>query len=464
MTDLTPPPIPDGFVRRWCETLSEGSESPPGAFLPSALAVLSATLGPRLVMRWTVTHEERMNLWVLNTGRSALARKTSGLSGLYRAISWIREGGDDLARVLRVNRLSDAGLVQSLDVVSADTARRREEEARATPKGHEPRDVDDVVRDVPLAWAAVFNEIAPIWRADGPGWVADAQRTLLEVYDGTLSSTTKATNVPSQECFVTAIGNIPPRVLREQTTLDMLASGFVGRWLVVPTPPPECSVSFPTPNGADPLDRLHGDVERLAELARKGVRHEVNGLWSDRAKYLRDAWYRKYQERIEAAGGDDPIAVAEAELWGRQQATHIKLATLVAASRQFEHITDLSGLRVDQDDVEWAAGVVDNSIAYVTEALRESGADSGTTVGKVEGRVLRFLERKGAVDEASARTITDVSSGTKGGDASRETVLRAIDTLIQTGMVAYSEDGPSGRPRRRVWLMDGGEVLPAGGA
>src|SRR5690606_13706988 len=101
---------------------------------------------------------------------------------------------------------------------------RQAEEESITPKGHEPRQVNEVVRPVPVSWVAVFNEVSPIWMEDGPGWAMDAQRSLLAIYDGQLSSNTRATRVPAQECFVTAVGNIPPGVLRDQTTLGMLSS------------------------------------------------------------------------------------------------------------------------------------------------------------------------------------------------------------------------------------------------
>lgn len=445
---LTPPKIPDGFLSRWCETLAESSESPPGAFLPTGLALLSAIVGPRLVMRWGVAHEERMNLWVLNVGMSALARKTSGLAGLRSAVGWAREDGGDLIRTLSVARISDAGLVASLDVVGEETAAAQRDEDGITPKGAEPHQVNEVVRPVPLSWLAMFNEVSPVWMEDGPGWAMDAQRVLLQIYDGQLSSTTRATKVPAQECFVTAIGNIPPGVLREQTTLGMLSSGFVGRWLVVPTPAPTEVVSFPMPNGDDPLRRLRGDVSGLMRLACGGERHVVNGLWSAKAKSFRHEWYRYHRDRFADLSPDDAIGVAGAELFGRLQATALKVATLLAVGRQSVGMDALGALRVEVGDVEWACEVIDSSIAYVTETLREGGAEAASVGGKTEGRILRYLEREGARSQGTARTLTDVADKAKGGRVSRADVVRAVDALLQSGNVVVADSGN----RRLVWL------------
>lgn len=450
MVELAPPPIPPGFLTRWCTSLAMYSESPPGAFLPTGLALLSASVGPRLVMRWGVAHEERMNLWVLNVGMSALARKTSGLAGLRRAVGWMREEAGDLVRMLSVSRISDAGLVASLDVVGEETARAQATHEAETPKA-DWQSVPEVVRAVPLSWLALFNEVAPVWLEDGPGWAMDAQRALLSIYDGHLSSTTRATKVPAQECFVTAIGNIPPGVLREQTTLGMLASGFVGRWLVVPTPPPTRIVSFPTPNGIDPLKALREDVSALTRLARLDDKHYVNGLWTDEAKESRHAWYTRYRERFAALDPDDALSVGEAELFGRLQATALKVATLLAVGRQVGEAGSLDQVRVELEDVQWSSKVIDDSIAYVTAAMRDAGAEASSTVGKAEGRVLRYLEREGAVTQDRALTLTDVSHATKGGPVSRADVIRTVETLMATGLVAVEERGRG----RRVWLVSG---------
>lgn len=445
---LAPPPIPEGFPARWCEVLSEGSESPAGAFLPTALACLSSSCGPRLVMRWGVAHEERMNLWILNVGMSALARKTSGLSGLKTAVKWCRAGGDDLVRVMNVARISDAGLVANLDVVTEDTKKARTEAGNLTPIEQETKEVEEVHREVPLSWITVFNEVSPIWMEDGPGWAMDAQRALLAIYDGQLSSTTRATSVPAQDCFVTAIGNIPPGVLREQTTLGMLASGFVGRWLVIPTPAPTEVVSFPMPNGSDPLKRLRGEIDHLMDLARSLTRVVVNDLWTPDARELRHEWYTGHRHGFEDLSPDDPIAVASAELFGRLQATAVKVATLVAVGRQADRIRDLSALRVTSDDVHWASSVIDASIAYVTDTLRESGAEASSAGGKVEGRVLRYLEKRGAVNAGSAATFSQVADANKGGRVSRGDVVRAIDGLYESGHLVIAERGRT----RVVWL------------
>lgn len=447
---LEPPPIPEGFLTRWCETLAESSESPPGAFLPTGLALLSAIVGPRLVMRWGVAHEERMNLWILNVGMSALARKTSGMSGLRAAVGWVADD-DDLIRTINFARLSDAGLVSSLDVVSGDTIKAAKDAADFPqgPKNKEAEaEVKYVYRDVPMAWVATFNEVSPIWTDEGAGWAMDAQRVLLAIYDGQLGSTTKATKVPSQECFVTAIGNIPPGVLRDQTTLGMLSSGFVGRWLVIPTPAPREIVSFPMPNGADPLNRLRDEIEGLLHVAKQETRVVVNELWTEDAKAMRHEWYAGHRALYEDMSPDDPIAVAGAELFGRLQATAVKVATLIAVGRSISRLKVLGSLRVTCDDVDWASRTIDASIAYMTTLLQEGGAsDVTTTSGQAEGRILRYLSRVDAYSDETAVTLTEVADACKGKRVSRADITKAIDGLLQSGHVDVLEAGNIRRVR-----------------
>ena len=437
---LTPPPIPGGLLDRWCRIMSDGSESPPGAFLPSGLALLSATVGPRMTLTWGNAHTERMNLWVLNVGMSALDRKTSGLSGLRAAIKWTLEAGDDLIRLHNVHRISDAGLVTHLDIVTKDT-----EKARKTDADH-----PEVHRPVPLSWVCLFNEVASVWKDDPRGWEAEAQRSLLSIYDGQLSSTTKATNVPTQDCFVTAVGNIPPGVLKEQTTLQMLASGFVGRWLIIPTPPPETVVSFrPAPDGHAPLNPLRVDVSRLMRLARKDVCVNVNGLWTKEAIDYRHAWYKAHYDTARRRGDDDPLRRAASELFGRLQATAIKVATLLAVSRSVEDLDGLGDVRVEVEDARWAQDVIDRSIHYMIGSLNDSGAVARTVAGKVEGRILRWLEKQEAVGPDRSVTVSRVADMAKGGDVSRLDISRALDTLVNVGAVRVESDGRG----RRVWLL-----------
>lgn len=445
MDNLTVPQIPAGFLATWCETLARDTESPPAAFLPSGLAMLSACVGPRLVMRWSTAHTERCNLWVLNVGASALARKTSGLAGLRKAIGWIRGGGDDLVRIADFNRLSDAGLVQHLDVVTTDTA-------KAVAAGEIEADALKT-RDVPVSWLAVFNEVSALWCDDGPSWAMNAQQAMLSVYDGRLGSITRATNVPDQECFVTAIGNIPPGVLAGQTSLQMLSSGFVGRWLVIPTPPPERLISFPRPatdQDGDPLYRVRWDITKLMKLARDAsVATEINGLWSDAAIDARHRWYAAHHARIAGLDAGEPISQAHGELFGRLQSVALKVATLIAVARELDDLRGLHDVHVTVEDVEWAHQVIDQSMRFVTTTLVESGADAGTARGKVEMRVIRALERAGATCEANSLTLRAVTDTAKGGKASRDDVRAAIDALIATQTISGCETSGG---VRRLWL------------
>jgi hypothetical protein len=420
--------------------------------------MLSATIGPRLIIRWSTAHQERCNIWFLVVGESALARKTSGASALSQAVAWIRGEGDDLVRIMRVHRLSDAGLVSSLDVVGQDAEEaRRKAEDRGDEGGHEAD------RPVPVSWILLVNEIAPIWRGDNatPTWVLDTQRILLSIFDGRLSSNTRQTHVADQECFVTMIGNIPPNILREQTTLSMISSGWVGRWLIVPQPGPVRNISFPNVDNEAGTTMLRRHVGQLMYLARQVDRVNVYPLWSNEALAVRDKWYTSHRSKLQEVPASDEFAVASAELFERQQATAAKLATLVAVSRQLYSRKTLLAMDVGPEDAQWAQSLIDSSMAWLVDTLRDAGAADTSQRAKVEARILRYLETVGAVDMEHAVEIRQIADATKGGSAGRRDVYEAIDALLQTGHIEVAEISGYRRPKRVVWLDADHKSMPS---
>lgn len=451
--------IPDGFLADWCETLAVGTEMPPEAYLATGLVTVAAVCGPRLFVQFSATRRERCNVWVLNVGRSALARKTTGMSAAKWAIRVAAEVLGDQVRWYSAKRISDAQMAVDLDVVSVDTEEaRRAEAALAKDEKREAAKVAPVVRGVPVSWVLSLNEVASLWGEGLRDWQQATQAFLLDIFDGELASNTRQTFVPDQETFVCAIGNIPPAELTARTTFGQISSGFAGRWLMLPTPGPVSPISFPYLNGREPMGLLAQRIRGMAVLAGASAPLDIRTLWTDEALDAHDDWYGGWWRELRLASAESREESAKADLWGRLQATTKKLATLVAISRRLGSLEYLHEVRVEGEDVAWAQERAEESIAGILAVVRESGGGAVSAVGKIENRIVHYLTRKRVFSRETAVSFNSVAEAVKNSD-SRGDVIRALEGLVGAGVVEMAEGvtGPKGgRPARVVWIADGG--------
>lgn len=453
-------PIPDGLLAEWCGSLSHGTEMPAEAYLPTGIATAASIVGPRLYIRWGPTRRERCNLWVLNVARSAIGRKTTGMSAAKWAAAQAAKVLGDQLRWYSAKRLSDAQLVVDLDVVGADTAKaQREEEAIAEAEKRKPRTIDPIHRRIPVAWLLGANEVAPLWGEGTRDWQQATTGFLLDVFDGEIVSRTRSTTVAEQETFVCAIGNIPPAELAARTTMATLTSGFAGRWLLMPSPGPTHPVSMPVvaSNGSDPLAALAAMIEHLATMARDCPGVDAIDLWTPDARALRDDWYGSWWSELAGADPDSREAGGRADLFNRAQAHALKLGTIAAVCRSLASVDSLAHVRVEVEDVAWAQDVVDRSVAAMLDVVTASGGGAATPLGRVENRVERYLREHGSVGEAASVSLRDLSRATKASDSHAD-VVRALESLQALGKVEIADVPPGpkgGRPGRRVWLPEG---------
>jgi hypothetical protein len=449
-------PIPEGLLAEWCATMAHGTEMPPEAYLATGLVTAATLVGPRMFIRWAPTRRERCNLWVLNVGRSAIARKTTGMSAARWAIKVAREQLGDGVRWYSPKRLSDAQLAVDLDVLTPDAEAAQEAENRqAKLEKREPATIEPIPRGTPVAWLMALNELAPLWGEGLRDWQTATAALLLDLFDGELASNTRASYVPAQETFVCALGNMPPAELEARTTLGLLTSGFAGRWVLLPSPGPVCRIPFPRPNGSDPLAHLAERVRHVAGLAASCPGVDVERMWpkGGEADTARSTWYDAWHDLLLAADPSDREVAARADLFNRLQATALKLATIVAVTRQAEHVRFLADVRVEAFDAVWAHEVVDESIRTLMGAVRTGGGGAATPYGRAEARLLASLERAAARDEASALTIRDLTRSAKGSDSHAD-MVRALENLEAAGHVEIADRAPEGRgrPGRVVWI------------
>lgn len=444
--------IPAGFLKDWCEVMSHGTELAPESYLATGLAISSAIAGPRVSYRWVPTSGERAMLWILTVGRSALGRKTSGLRAARAAVGWAQEVLGDQMRWYAPKRLSDAGVAVDLDVVTPDTASaQREEERQAKNQGRDPEPMEPVHRTTPVGFLIALNEAVKLWTDRGERYEENARTLLMEAYDGMLSSSTRNTSVPEQECALTVVGNIPPDVMADQTSVAMLRSGWAGRWVILPSPPPLRPVAIPKLNGTVALARLAETVRMLARLVvdEPPVQNAFD-LWTPEANEVRVAWYDPTWHKLNTADARDVSVAVRADLWNRLQSTACRLAFHAALSRHLGRIASLRDVQVEPVDVEWGQGIVDASLEDLLGIVEESGGGARTPVARAEHRVLRFLTTHGHTSEENACTMKRVSDACKGPEG-RSEVERAVRALVQTESVQVKEVPWGKRTRAWVW-------------
>lgn len=446
-------PIPSGFLKEWCTAHAKGTEQTPEAFLASGLALMAAVCGPRLTLRWSNTYEERANLWIMVAARSALGGKTTTSNALTWGIARAKRTlGRDQIRRLPIDRFSDADLVYELDVLGQDT--RAAEAAEKRLAKNEQRDPKDVVveeRDPPVGFVIVVNELAQLWGGDIPKHHDQARTTLLSVYDGIVSSNTRATKVEPQACCVSAIGNIPLSELERRTEISTLRSGFAGRWFMLPLPDPVTHIATPRVTGDAALAKVEGNVDRLCEMANEAP-SKVDVIASmlpegSEADIERNRWYTEARARFLAEASEDELDQAGQELFQRLQSTALKLATYSAISRNFHQASRLDRVEITKADILWGQVIVDNSRETLVSAVRP-------TIGTVEDKILAAL-RNGmdATARERACTVRDLRRKVAKGMKSPE-FMRVCSALQELGEVRLDEEPTAGRPKAVIWAVD----------
>jgi len=446
-------PIPPGFLKEWCSAHSQGTEQTPDAFLASGLALMSAVLGPRLLLRWSNTYEERANLWIMVAARSALGGKTTTSNALRWGIDRAKQTlGRDQVRRMPIDRFSDADIVHELDVIGQDRMAAEAAEKRlAKAEGRETNEVYVEERDPPVGFVIVVNELAQLWGGDIPKHHDQAKTTLLSVYDGIVSSNTRATKVEPQACCVSAIGNIPLSELERRTEIATLRSGFAGRWFMLPLPDPVKHIATPRVTGDAALTKIEHNVDRMCEMAKDApariqVIEQMLPEGSD-ADIERDRWYTEARTRFLAERSEDELDQAGQELFQRLQSTALKLATYSAISRELEHAHNIQSITITKADVLWGQVIVDNSREALVSAVRP-------TIGTVEDKIIAAL--KNGLDATSrdkACTVRDLRRKVAKGMRSPD-FMRVCSALEQLGEVGLEEEPTAGRPRVLIWAAD----------
>ena len=404
------------------------SEAHERGYLAAGLAVLSTLVGPKVQVRWNPTHSERCHIWVMQIGQSALSHRSTIQSAMKDALKTAGAFGAEY-RYEPLMRTSDAGLAALLDQSRTD------------------EDGEVVVPDIPVGTLVPMGELAPLLGGGGRGstYVEAARLMLLQIYDGILRSDTKQTKVPMQQTSATLVGNIVEDQFADVVGDSMMVNnGFVARWVPIVVPVSDKRFSQPMTNGAV-VGRSQVITRHMSQLGKlvRGI-SVVDNIWENAttdAHDLRATWYADtHPDDRDWSGVAEHHRGALATVWGRWQATSIKLAALHAVSRQLHDVDDLGAVVIDTVDVTWGIAMIEMAGATLTARLPEYQAQS--TRGRVEEGVLRYLGKKG--EPVKLNRITDgLKSGKAGSEVTRSDVREAITALAQVGEVEVteSEDG-----------------------
>lgn len=362
---------------------AQGQEAHPVAYLGVGLGLLSAAVAPHLLMQWTSRAHNLNHVWLMLVGYSAQSHRSTVFGAMKHALGVLGTYSRDIKRLDIDRKATDAGLVKSLDRSVAI------EGEDGTVTMQPPAEPESTV----LLW----NELKVLMQGDGPQ--DDNLRDLmLNVYDGAFGSTTLKTPVPTQPCCVTILGNLTISSFREVVShTEMIESGFIGRWLPIEVPVSGEVQSLPSLEADEDSEALERHLAQLAELRRMSTGRDpvlVRGLLSDGFIAERDRWYRAgHPDSGSWDGMPEHHRTALAPVWGRWQATQVRLAVLHALSRQLSSLPGRGGLpalTVDTEDAVWAQSV----LGAAMDSLRRHLPDTaGTGATRVENMVLAELRR-----------------------------------------------------------------------
>ena len=410
------------------------SEAHKMGFLAAGLAVMSALFGPRMRIQWG-RHSEYLHVYLMLVGQSAMTHKSTIQASAKRAVKALVAAGVDI-REKSPDRVSDASLYEALD------ASKKYE----TEDPDNPGKMKTEVRapDTPSSVIVWVNELAPILdsRQKAERSMRDA---LLMVYDGEMSSMTKSTPVPLQPVSPTIFANIVEEDFSSMLSdPGTIASGFLGRWVPIAIPEGVEEKAEPTKDDAIPsAPAASGHLDDLVRLvtnhdaAHGGVVGGQVNAWNnatEEASKERKEWYRAYNPRtFDWGDASDDERRALTALFGRMQATAIKLAVMHAISRQAKQVASLEEVVVDRQDVVWGARMMSVMRQFLEREL-ENIVSGGR--GAVEQRALDKLKQAGGKMSRS-QLASKMTTRT----VSYEDATRAIDSLVKSQVITETTKG-----------------------
>jgi Protein of unknown function (DUF3987) len=254
-----------GFIREYVECYEPTTEAPRQYHVAMALALLSLTVGREAWIE--LAGRLFLNVYVLILGPSTQVRKSTALAYGTRTL---RRAADSHPALFTEGWLLPTGTVSAealiLKLAQADRCLMPYDEFGRLLAGakHKP-------------------------------YVAALKETLTEVYGGwTSGRLTRERGIEGGPCFLSLVAATTRVRFEEEITADDVASGFLGRFLVVYAHDSDKVLAFPPSPDPEAID---GMVRRLAEI-RERVRGEI-GV-TDGARAAIEEWYAGYRVGLQS--------------------------------------------------------------------------------------------------------------------------------------------------------------------
>jgi hypothetical protein len=397
---VTPPSfIPaEGWIKRYVDLYTPLSESPPEAHFATAMALLSAAVGHRAVVRWGRSCEP-CTVWAVLEGRSAVARKTTtSETAMAVASRAFDHEGERLVIARRLGHTSDRGLIEMVAPKDAEQAKSWEE-GHGQPPG------------VFAAWDEFGAALGRPGDVKGSDWIGRIQTTLMSMYGGRHGGIqTGANKLPGGRCALSIVATMTRAELEQRVSAGLLKSGFMGRFVLVPfggrhqvlPRPPEF-----TPAMVDEEGQLSLFLRAVAESNAIG---DVFGLLTPDAAYHFDQWYItrsvELEKRAELTQTEEDVAISS--VFFRLQTTAMKVAALVAISNRMGDLVKsnpLPGTKIQVTDMEIGIGLAEFALAEVKSLLE---TDEMSVERIFQQKVLKKLEERNG---AGPMTMRELLSG-----------------------------------------------------
>lgn len=278
-----------GFIRDYVECFEPATEAPRQYHVAMALSLLAMAVGPKVWIQ--LAGQMKLNLYVLILGPSTEVRKSTAINF---GENLLRSAADKHPELFKAEWLPPSG------TVSAEALVRR---LAATERA-----------------LLVFDEYGRLLSGSKTkSYMADVKELLTEVFrcwsPGRL---TQAAPIEAGPCFPCLIAATTRSRFEEEITAEDVASGFLGRHLIVYAQSTDKVLPWPPAPEESKRDDL---IEQLAEVARS-VKGEIT--FSDAAKAAISEWY--CTRRSGLAGEED--AELALPVFFRLDGTVRKLAAL----------------------------------------------------------------------------------------------------------------------------------------
>jgi hypothetical protein len=298
-------------------------------------------------------------------------------------------------------------------------------------------------KDDPPAQLVFWDEIGSILTGDE--WIERTRRTLIHAMNGRLPAVATARDkLEEADATLGLIATVTSTAMR--TILDRVAAtdGFLGRFVTIPVIPNGHRLSVPQAISGKDAISIEKIQRRIRDIAQS---RDVIGPLYDRftpaAHENREAWYDTWKTRIEA--GDDEVL---ASMFTRGQATASRLALGIAVAAVTNYDLSLSVVDIDEEHVDQAQRIIDESIATVCGYVSEADQHP---VDQAREKVLTALRRAGNTGVMLGE-LSEISRTRK---VSRSVISELVTRqLYEEGMVRYESVKTKTRTGIRVWIVD----------